>query len=113
MVKGGASGVKYLAIATYTTQGVSGLGKEGGTRRAEVVRALIENSGGQVESLYFSFGEHDVYVLCDLRDNVVAAALSIAVRSAGGGETIMIPLLTPAEIDEAAKLPVTYQAPGQ
>lgn len=104
--------MKFLAIATYTTQGVSGLAKEGGTRRAEVVRALIENSGGQVESLYFSFGEHDVYVLCDLQNNVVAAALTIAVRAAGGMDTIMVPLLTPEEIDEAAKLPVTYQAPG-
>ncbi|WP_026275366.1 GYD domain-containing protein [Salinispora tropica] len=103
----------FLAIATYTTQGVSGLGTEGGTRRAEVVRALIENSGGRVESLYFSFGKHDVYVLCDLRDNVVAAALSLAVRAAGVGETIMVPLLTPEDIDEAAKLPVTYEAPGR
>ncbi|MFG2102509.1 GYD domain-containing protein [Micromonospora echinaurantiaca] len=99
--------------ATYTTKGIAGLGKEGGTARAEVVRALIENSGGQVESLYFAFGEHDLYVVSEVPDNVTAAALGIAVRAAGGVEARVVPLLTPMEIDAAAGMPVTYQAPGQ
>ncbi|MEV4545073.1 Uncharacterized protein, contains GYD domain [Micromonospora echinaurantiaca] len=99
--------------ATYTTKGIAGLGKEGGTARAEVVRALIENSGGRVESLYFAFGEHDLYVVSEVPDNVTAAALGIAVRAAGGVEARVVPLLTPMEIDAAARMPVTYQAPGQ
>ncbi len=104
---------KFMVKATYTTQGIAGLGRDGGTARAEIVRALIENAGGQVESLYFAFGEYDLYVVGEVPDNVTAAALGIAVRATGGVEARVIPLITPEEIDEAARLPVTYQAPGR
>ncbi|SCL53479.1 Uncharacterized protein, contains GYD domain [Micromonospora citrea] len=103
---------KFLIRATYTSRGIAGLGKEGGTARAEVVRALIENSGGRVESLYFAFGQYDLYVVGEVADNATAAALGIAVRSAGGVEATVVPLLTPEEIDTAARMPVTYQPPG-
>ncbi|NJP32056.1 GYD domain-containing protein [Micromonospora thermarum] len=104
---------KFLVKATYTAQGIAGLGKEGGTARAEVVRALIENSGGRVETLYFAFGEYDLYVVGDLPDTVTAAALGIAVRAAGGVDARVVPLITPEEIDAAAQLPVMYQPPGR
>jgi uncharacterized protein with GYD domain len=104
---------KFLVRAAYTAQGMSGLGKEGGTARAEVVRSLVENSGGRLEVLYFAFGEYDLYLVADLPDNVTAAALGIAVRSAGGVDAHVVALITPEEIDAAAQLPIMYQAPGR
>ena len=104
---------KFLVMATYTVEGIRGLGQDGGTTRAEVVRALIENSGGQVEALYFAFGEHDLYVMAELPDHVTAAALGIRVRAAGGVEANVVPLLTPEEIDAAAGATVAYQPPGR
>ena len=104
---------KFLVKATYTAPGMAGLGREGGTARAEIVRALIENSGGRVEMLYYAFGEYDLYLVGELPDNVTAAALGIAVRGAGGVDARIIPLMTAEEIDEAARLPVTYQPPGR
>lgn len=104
---------KYLFQATYTAQGMAGLSEQGGTARAEVVRALIENAGGQVEALYFAIGKHDLFVSCEVPDNMTTAALGIAAQATGGVRAEVIPLITPEEIDEAAQTPVTYQPPGQ
>jgi hypothetical protein len=42
--RGGAEVPGFLVKATYTAAGLKGLRAEGGTRRAEVVRALLGNS---------------------------------------------------------------------
>ncbi|MGW3601188.1 GYD domain-containing protein [Micromonospora sp. NPDC005161] len=104
---------KFLLRSTYTIDGVKGLADEGGTKRAEVVRESIEAAGGQMESLYFGFGDHDTYVLCDLPDNSAAAGLAIAIRAAGGVDTKITPVLTPSEVDEATQRKAEYQPPGK
>jgi len=103
---------KFLLESTYTTDGVKGLVADGGTKRAEIARKAIEGSGGRIESLYFSFGKYDTYVVCDLPDHKAAAALVIAIRAAGGVDTRVVPVLTPEEVDEATRTKPPYQAPG-
>src|SRR2546426_10089938 len=44
---------KYLWCASYTTKGVKGLLKEGGTGRREAVEKLVADLGGSIESFYF------------------------------------------------------------
>jgi uncharacterized protein with GYD domain len=68
--------------------------------------------GGRRESFYFGFGETDAYVVLDLPDNQSAAAASITVNSSGGVSSEVVVLLTPEEIDAAAKLSVDYRPPG-
>jgi uncharacterized protein with GYD domain len=103
---------KYLIEAHYTAEGAKGVAKEGGTgRRAAVVKAL-EAAGGKLESFYFAFGGSDVYAVFELPDNVTAAALSLAVNQSGALATKTIVLLTPEEMDAAAKKTVAYRAPG-
>ncbi|MEV6690364.1 GYD domain-containing protein [Micromonospora sp. NPDC051196] len=103
---------KFLLMSTYTGGGLKGLSTDGGRVRVEVVRSLVENAGGRLEALYFSFGQYDTYVLCDLPDHVTAAALTIAVRTGGLVNGHLIPLLTPEQVDDAVQLPVAYQQPG-
>ncbi|MEU5720799.1 GYD domain-containing protein [Micromonospora sp. NPDC047738] len=103
----------FLLQSTYTIDGVKGLITDGGTRRAQVVRNTIEANGGRMDSLHFSFGKYDTYVLCDLPDHKSAAALAIAIRAAGGVDTRVIPLITPAEIDEATRAEPPYEPPGR
>ena len=52
------------------------------------------------------------YVVLDLPDNRSAAAASIAVTAAGGLTSEVVVLLTPEDIDAAAKLSVDYRPPG-
>ncbi|WP_233601054.1 MULTISPECIES: GYD domain-containing protein [Micromonospora] len=103
----------FLLQSTYTAEGLKGLIQDGGTRRAEVVRALVENAGGQLSSLHFAFADRDTYVLCDLPDHRAAAALAIAIGAARGLRVQVTPLLSPAEVDEAARMPIGYTPPGE
>jgi uncharacterized protein with GYD domain len=104
---------KYLIEASYTQEGVVGLLKEGGSGRRTAIENLAKAAGGSVEAFYFVFGEDDVIVLVDLPDNASMAAVSLAVSAAGGATTTVRVLLTPEEIDAAAKKTVEYRAPGR
>jgi uncharacterized protein with GYD domain len=103
----------YLVIASYTSEGVKGVLKNGGTARADAVGSAIKALGGKMESFYFAFGSEDVFVIAELPDNTAAAALGLAVSSTGLVSTKTVVLLTPGEIDEAAKRQVAYTPPGK
>jgi uncharacterized protein with GYD domain len=103
---------KYLFAASYTLQGVKGLKAEGGSSRAAAVKEAIEAAGGELESIYFAFGENDVYVIVDCPDNVTAAGFALAVTAGGGVNARTVVLLTAAELDAAVKVSSTYRPPG-
>ena len=104
---------KYLISASYSSDGVKGVLSGGGTARVDAVRKMIEGLGGKLESFYFAFGSVDVYATADLPDNVTAAAIGLAVSSSGLTAASTTVLLTPEEIDRAAKLQVAYTPPGK
>ena len=103
---------KYLVKASYTVEGATGVQRAGGVSRRDAVAKMAEGLGGSLESFYFAFGETDAYVILDVPDKRTAAAASIAVNTAGGASAEVVVLLTPEEIDEAAKLSVDYRPPG-
>jgi uncharacterized protein with GYD domain len=103
---------KFLVKASYTAEGTKGVQSAGGTARRDVVAKMAQGLGGSVECFYFAFGETDAYVVLDLPDNRSAAAASLAVTASGGATSEIVVLLTPEEIDEAAKLSVDYRPPG-
>ena len=103
---------KFLIEASLTAAGVKGVQREGGTARREAVTSAVESVGGQLESFYFGFGDHDVFVIADFPDNEGAASMALAVNSSGVVTTRTVVLLTPEEIDAAAKRSVNYRPPG-
>jgi uncharacterized protein with GYD domain len=103
---------KFLFEASYTQEGIKGVQGEGGTSRRDAVAQVAESVGGQLESFYFGFGESDAYVVVDLPDNESAAAVALTVNSAGGATVRTVVLLTPEEVDAAAKRSVEYRPPG-
>jgi uncharacterized protein with GYD domain len=103
---------KYLIEATYTLEGVKGLRSAGGTSRRDVVAKSLESVGGSLEHFYFAFGDNDAYVIADLPDAEAAAAVALTVNAAGGATTKTVLLLTPEQVDEAAKRSVDYRPPG-
>jgi uncharacterized protein with GYD domain len=104
---------KYLIKVSYTADGVKGVLKEGGSARKRAAEAAIKSSGATLESMYFAFGEHDVYCIVDGPDNASVAAASMAIGASGLVKAITVPLLTPEEIDQAAKKTVSYTPPGR
>ena len=103
---------KYLLQATYTAEGAKGLLKEGGSSRRTTVEQLVQGMGGKVEAFYYAFGDDDVYVIVDGPGNVDIAAVSMAVGASGAVRLKTTVLLTPEEIDEAAKRSVAYRPQG-
>jgi uncharacterized protein with GYD domain len=103
---------RFLARSSYSVDGLKGLLKEGGTSRRAAVEKLVEGLGGRLEAMYYAFGEDDVLVIAEYPDNVTAAAASLTVAASGAVSVKTVVLLTPEEIDEAAKKSVDYRPPG-
>jgi uncharacterized protein with GYD domain len=103
---------KVLVKASYTTEGVRGLQKEGGTGRRNAIKKLIEGLGGTMETFYYAYGDDDVYVICDLPNDAAGIAISLAVNASGAVRLSTVPLITPEEMDVACKQSIPYRAPG-
>jgi uncharacterized protein with GYD domain len=103
---------KYLVEARYTAEGAKGLAREGGTGRRAAAAKAIQGLGGKLESFYYAFGDIDAYVIFDVPDHVSAAALSLAVAQSGGINTRTVVLITPEEMDQAAKKAIDFRPPG-
>src|ERR1700759_1554683 len=103
---------KYLAVASYTSEGIKGLTKAGGASRRAVVDKLLKNLGCRLETFYFAFGENDAYLILDVPDNLTAAPISLAVAGTRATRMKTIELLTPEEIDRAMSKHVDYTPPA-
>jgi uncharacterized protein with GYD domain len=104
---------KYLSRTSYTAEGLKGLLKDGGTKRKQAMERMAERLGGKLEAFYYAFGEDDLYAIWDVPDNVNVAAASLMVNASGAANAKITVLLTPEEIDRAAKISVDYKSPGQ
>jgi uncharacterized protein with GYD domain len=103
---------KYLVEASYTREGVAGVLAKGGSSRRDAVAEMAAGLGGQLECFYFGFGDRDAFVIFDAPDNEAAAAVAMTVNAAGGAVAKTTVLLTPEQVDEAAKRSVDYRPPG-
>ena len=104
---------KYLYQANYTGAGLEGLLKEGGSKRREAVELAAKSLGGTLEAFYYAFGDADVFAIIDLPDNVSASAFSLLVTAGGGASVKTTVLITPEEVDQAAKKTLKYRPPGK
>lgn len=103
---------KFMAKAHYNADGARALMKEGGSSRVAAVTKAAKAIGGKVESFYFAYGGDDAFVIVDVPNEAAALALSLAVNASGTVTLDMVPLITPKQMDDAAKVTVKYRAPG-
>lgn len=103
---------KFLIQASYTPEGARGVLKEGASGRRAAVDQVVAGLGGTVEAMYFTFGEDDLIIVLDFPDTVSMAAVALSVKASGALHTRATPLLTLAEIDEAAHRQVSFRPPG-
>ena len=104
---------KYLIQANYVGEGVKGLLKDGGSKRRAVVEKLFKSVGGTLEAYYYAFGDTDLYIIADFPDHAAVVALVLTVAATGTVTLKTTVLLTPEEVDEAAKKTPTYSPPGR
>ncbi len=90
----------YLTRFSYTPEMWKAMAADPHDRREELV-PFFEAAGLRIVDMFFEFGEHDGFVLCE-GDSIGAAAVSIAAAKSGavaGVETTV--LLTVDEMIEA------------
>ncbi|TMC52673.1 MAG: GYD domain-containing protein [Chloroflexi bacterium] len=104
---------RFLIQGSYTADGVKGVLKEGGTGRRKAVEAAVHALGGKLEAFYYALGEDDVVAIVEGPDNITAATFSMGVAATGTVRTKTTVLLTPEEIDQAAKKTLAFRAAGQ
>ena len=104
---------KYLFQVNYVGEGVKGLLKDGGSKRRTVVEKFFKSVGGTIEAFYYAFGETDLYIIADFPDHATVASAALTVIASGTVTVKTTVLLTPEEIDKAAKMTPIYSPPGQ
>ena len=102
---------KYMFTANYDSTGAQAIIDKGGSARVEMAERLAESLGGEVEAFYFAFGGDDAIIIVDLPSDEAAAAVALTVGTGNVGLETTV-LLTPAQLDEAAKLSPSYSPPG-
>ena len=103
----------FMVQFSYTEQGMKGLLKEGGAKRREATEKLIKSLGGKMVAYYFAFGDYDGFAIVEGMDNVDSTAVALIVGASGAVKIKTTVLLTPEEVDKAAKKSGNYRAPGQ
>jgi uncharacterized protein with GYD domain len=104
---------KYLLRVNYSAEGAKGLIQDGGSKRRAVAQKAAESLGGKVESFYFAFGDTDAFVVTEMPDAASAAAMALTVSASGGAAIHTTVLMTPEEIDSAARKSPQYTPPGR
>src|SRR5262249_44136346 len=104
---------KYMVQFSYTTDAWKTMTQNPQDHTA-TIQGLVEKLGGKFEALYYSFGEYDGLVLCDLPENQAATAVVLAAISPGHVKNIKTTvLLTAQELMQAEQKAkdVTYTGP--
>jgi uncharacterized protein with GYD domain len=104
---------KYLITGSYTSEGAKGVVAKGGSDRRAAVDKLAGSVGGTVDCFYFAFGGDDIVTIIDAPDNASVAAVTMTVGASGLVDIRTTVLLTPEEVDDAARKSVSYRGPGQ
>ena len=104
----------YMLQAAYEPEAWKALVKNP-QNRLDVIRPVVEKLGGKVEGGWLAFGEYDVLLICQMPNNVSAAAFSMAGAAGGAVKAIKTtPLMTIEESMEAMRKAngVGYQPPS-
>lgn len=105
----------YLLQVAYTPEAWAAL-VSNPQNRMEAVRPVVERLGGRMEGAWLSFGDYDLVAICQMPDNVTAAAFSIAAAAGGALRAIKTtPLMTSEEGVEAMRRAAGagYRPPGR
>jgi uncharacterized protein with GYD domain len=92
---------KFLFCGSYSPEGIRRLGSAGASGERKRLEKVIGDAGGVVETLYWAFGERDLYLVADLPSSVAAGGVTLAVGGAGELKLTTVFLETVDEVQAA------------
>ncbi|MGH7391081.1 MAG: GYD domain-containing protein [Candidatus Rokuibacteriota bacterium] len=93
----------YMLQAAYTPEAWAAM-VQNPQNRLEALRPVVEKLGGKIEGGWLAFGEYDVVLICQMPNNVSAAAFSMAGAAGGAAKAVKTtPLMTTEEAMEAMR----------
>lgn len=104
---------KFLTRGSYTKEGLNGVLKDGGSKRVQAAKQLVESLGGKLEAFYFAFGDDDIFIITEGPDNIGSVAANLIANASGAVRIKTTVLISPEEVDQAIKRTAEYRPPGQ
>ena len=77
--------VKYIALASFTDQGIRNV--KDSLKRADAVREAARKVGCEMSQIYWTLGTYDLVTIIDAPDDASATAFALAIGSAGNVRT--------------------------
>ena len=105
---------KFMYSGSYTSDGVKGLLKEGGTARRDETTRIVESLGGKLEAYYWCYGSTDFLAIMDFPDHTTVTGMALNIAASGKFKGNITPLITVEEMDEMVKVSLgDYRLPGE
>jgi uncharacterized protein with GYD domain len=93
----------YLVQVSYTPEAWAAMVKNPQDRIAAVA-PVVERVGGRIVGGWLAFGDYDIVAICDMPDNVSAAAFSMAASAGGAIKAFKTtPLMSTSEATDAMR----------
>lgn len=107
--------MKFIAIGSYTTQGLAGFMKNPEEDRKAAVGAMMAKAGGTLDELYLTRGSYDVVAIGEAPDFETMGAIKMLVLASGAFANMEILEVTDFNAigAKAAAMAGAYKAPGQ
>ena len=99
---------RFLVVARYQAQGARAVMAGGGSTRRSIFEHAVLDLARRLETYDFALGDDDVYAIVELPDTAAAAALSLTISGGGVATVRTVVLLSPEDLDRAARLHPQY-----
>ena len=104
---------KFMYSGSYTSDGVQGLLKEGGTARRDETTRIVESLGGKLEAYYWCYGSTDFLAIMDFPDHTTVTGMALNIAASAKFKGNIKQLITVEEMDEMVKVNLgDYRLPG-
>ena len=71
----------FIALANWTPDGIKAV--QDSASRFDLVRKLLEDMGGKVQSIHMTMGEYDLVLIYDAPDDATAARFTLQIAKRG------------------------------
>lgn len=89
----------YIILWSWSEQGVEKV--KDSPKRAEQIKKTLENRGGRLVAVYWTFGQYDGVTIVEAPDDATMMSVLLSIESGGNARTVTLKAFT---YEEASKI---------